>query len=151
MQAVEYFLQRVEDADQTLADYGQMAYDTGLSLHDFSETVNSVLDVQRSWRRFFQKSWDVARSWKRLAPAHSHLPVPVVVLLAMQSVAALWGWHDLCACLGLAFLGLLRPGELLQLARRDLVLSAQALHPRDRLYVNIPRSKTSSRGARHST
>ena len=87
MQVVEYFLQRVEDADQT-PDYGQMAYDTGLSLHDFSETVNSVLDVQRSWRRFFQKSWDVARSWKRLAPAHSHLPVPVVVLLAMQSVAA---------------------------------------------------------------
>ena len=48
--------------------YGQMAYDTGLSLHDFSETVNSVLDVQRSWRRFFQKLWDVARSYYYIVP-----------------------------------------------------------------------------------
>ena len=96
-----------------------------------------------------QKAWDVARSWKHLAPAHSHQPVPAIVLLAMQAVSILWGWWDLSRCLGLAFLGLLRPGELLQLTRRDLVLPEQALNPTHRLFVNIPHSKTSTRGARH--
>ena len=145
----EFYQLRVEEADQLLADFGQQAYDTGLSLSDFSETVNAVIDLQRSWRRSIQKAWDVARSWKTLAPALSHQPVPAIVLLAMQSLALLWGWWDLSGCLGLAFMGLLRPNELLKLTRQDLVLPEQAYNPPARLYINIPHSKTSARGARH--
>ena len=44
----EFYQLRVEEADQLLADFGQQAYDTGLSLSDFSETVNAVIDLQRS-------------------------------------------------------------------------------------------------------
>jgi hypothetical protein len=145
----EYFLQGAEAADQILADYGQMSYEAGLSLHDYSETINAILDVQRTWRKLIQKSWDVARAWRRLAPLHSHRPMPVQILLAMQSVALLWGWLDFAGAVGIAFFGLLRPGELLSLTRSALVLPEQSLNPRGRLFIKIMSSKTSSRGARH--
>jgi hypothetical protein len=149
LSVAEFFLKGAEVADQILADYGQMSYESGLSLHDYSETINAVLDVQRTWRRVIQKSWDVARSWRRLAPLNSHRPIPVQILLAMQSVALLWGWWDFAGAIGIAFFGLLRPGELLSLTRSALVLPEQALNPRGRLYIKIMSSKTSSRGARH--
>ena len=56
-----------------------------------------------------------------MTESHSHSPIPDFVFLAFCSVALLWDWPDVAALLIGGFLGLLRPGEMLQLQGQDIV------------------------------
>ena len=39
----------IGEADALLALYGQASYDGGFSMHDFSETINAIVDGRRDW------------------------------------------------------------------------------------------------------
>ena len=89
-------------------------------MHDFSETINAMVDGRRDWRRLAVKTPDVAKAWRRLYPATCHIPSPLPALLAMQTAAMRRGGVLFTAALGLGFLGLFRPSELLGLAMEDI-------------------------------
>ena len=93
----------------------------------FLETINGVLDMERSLRRQLQAAWDVARGWRELVPASNRVPTPPAVLLAMCALACLWEWHDFAILLLLCFEAMLRPGELLNLDRSDIILPSATL------------------------
>ena len=101
------------EVSRALAGYGQFLYDSGEPLGIYVDTINAVVDLDRSLRRQLQAAWDVADSWRALVPQRNHVPTPPVLSLAMISLALLWGWVDVAALIYLSFVAMLRPGELL--------------------------------------
>lgn len=134
------WLGELEHADAMLSDYGQSCFEDNGSLHDFSETLNAVVAGRPVWR--------LARAWRSLVPVRSHRPMPLPVFLAMQALALRRGEMRMCAALGLGFLGLLRPAELLKLTGKNLVTPRKFLGPPRLVYIDIGMSKSSHRGGR---
>lgn len=73
-------------------------------------------------RRRLQGAWDLAFSGVQAEPSSRHVAMPWQVLLAMTTVALMWGWADVAGCLALGWGALLRAGELIAAKRRDLLL-----------------------------
>jgi hypothetical protein len=140
----------LEVANTVLSSYGQACYDSGGSLHDHLETINAVVDGRRQWRKLTVLAWEVGKSWRRLVPVRCHTPVPLAVLLAMQTESIRRGWLLFAAALGLGFLGLLRPSEILNLHLEDVMTPSTLFGPPGRMFLRLGRTKTSHRsGAVH--
>lgn len=140
------WINRVELADTLLADYGQHCFENKGSLHDFAETLNAVVAGRPEWRRATAKAWRVAHAWRSLVPVKSHRPMPLPILLAMQAVAMRRCEFRMCAALGLGFLGLLRPAEVLKLKGKCLLKPLKLMGPPHLMYIDIGAAKSSSRG-----
>ncbi len=69
-----------------------------------------------------QGAWDLGYAWVREEPGNHHIAMPHQITLAMITVALMWGWIRLAGIIALGFSALLRPGELLNLVRSDLLL-----------------------------
>ncbi|CAK0817211.1 unnamed protein product, partial [Prorocentrum cordatum] len=69
------------DIARLLARCGQYLYDVGGPVGDFAETVNAVVDLDRSLRRQLQAAWDVVDAWQLLALA----PADVLLRSALIS------------------------------------------------------------------
>lgn len=104
------------------ARYGQHCYDTGASLHDFSETINAVMQGRRESRRLTVRAWDCARTWRRLFPVRNHEPVSVALLLATCDAGGGARPQPAAAALVIGGVGLLKPAELVALRIGDLLL-----------------------------
>ena len=78
------------EMSQALAAYGQFLFDSGEPLGIYVDTINAVVDADRSLRRQLQAAWDVADAWRALVPARNHVPTPPVLSLAMVSLALMW-------------------------------------------------------------
>lgn len=105
-----------------LAVYGQWLYDRGRSLLEFSEVINSMVDIVPAWRRELNAAWAVAWAWKGVTDAHNHVPCPALVVQAFAGalLEARRPVHALALLVG--FAALLRPIELARLTLHDVVL-----------------------------
>ena len=56
-----FLLLPLETADILLATFGQASFEGRTSCHDFVETINAVVDSQRTWKRATIRAWDVAK------------------------------------------------------------------------------------------
>ena len=70
----------------------------------------------------------------------------LMVVYALATTALLWKWPRIAVALILAFLGLLRPAEIIGLRRQDLVLPGDHFDD-EVLYVHIGQPKTRHRAA----
>lgn len=134
-------LGKVEHADALLTDYGQYCFEEGGSLHDYSARWSpggrgSVVPLPRH---------GVWRAWRSLVPVQSNRPMPLPVLLATQALALRRCAVRMCAPLGLGFLGLLRPAEVLKLMGKSLVTPRKVMGPPHLMYIDIGASKSSYR------
>ena len=68
--------------------------------------------------------------------------------MAIAVVALAWGWTDFAALLLIGFHAALRPGEMIALTRRTLLLPGDLLGPADVGFVIIETPKTRKRSAR---
>eukprot|EP00435_Cladocopium_sp_Y103_P039317 s2363_g10.t1 len=99
-------------------------------------------------RKQLAVAWDFAYSWIE-EPFGHHPALPASVLLAIMSVAILWGWLNEAAVFGLAWCGILRIGEVLQATRADLVLPRDAVSGTQYALLKIREPKTRGRHAKH--
>lgn len=128
-------------ADTTLAAYGRYLFQHGRSRLVYAETINAVVDIERSWRRLLEAAWDVAWVWKGLADTGNNQAMPAEVVLAVMSLGIVWGWFDMAILLGLGFFGMLRPGELAGLLAGDLVFSDVAGRPALFVHIRLPKMR----------
>ena len=105
-----------------LARYGQALYDNGYARYWYTLAVLAVADEDRSLRRELSAAWEVDWAWKSLTPAHSHIPMPLELLLALVSLALLWKWSGIATLLLLGFTGALRRGEIQPLSPQHVLL-----------------------------
>eukprot|EP00435_Cladocopium_sp_Y103_P061685 s1586_g23.t1 len=139
----------VDEINAVLIRYGRTLYTAGKPYTVYAETINMLSAKKPVMRRQLQGAWDLAFSWVQAEPSAHHVAMPWQVLLAMVTVALMWGWTDVAGCLSLGWGALLRAGEILMARRRDLLL------PRDvdeticfaLLAINEP--KTRHTGPKH--
>jgi hypothetical protein len=74
-----------------LTSYGQELYKAGKAYGIFAETINSVAAARPQIRKQLTGAWDYAFSWLADEPFSHHPALPASVLLALMSVALLWG------------------------------------------------------------
>ena len=119
---VELAKRDIEQVNEVFIWYGQWLFEEGRPYYHYAETLNAFSVQCPSIRRQLQASWDLAFSWQRLEPPTHHTALPWQVLLAILTVAFLWGWDDVAGVIALCWGGLARVGEVMAARRRDLVL-----------------------------
>ena len=75
--------------------------------------------------------------------------MPWQVLLAIISVAWVWGWHELAGVVALSWGGLTRIGEVLEATRAELIMPRDFGSSFNYMLLQIKEPKTRFRAARH--
>ena len=140
---------QVEQIGEALVAYGQFLFRSGQAYYKFSETINAVASLRPAIRRSLSRPWDLAFAWLTEEPSCHHPALPKSILLAIMTVALIWGWPVEAAIFGLTWAGLLRIGETLSALRQDLVLPDDAAPGTRFLLLQIRQPKTRGRAARH--
>jgi hypothetical protein len=107
--------QYVDEITAVMVRYGRALYAAGKP-YKYVSSKRPVL------RRQLQGAWDLAFSWVQAEPSAHHVAMPWQVLLAITTVALIWGWTDVAGCVALGWGALLRAGEILAAERKDLLL-----------------------------
>jgi len=132
-----------------LVEYGQALYAAGRPYSHYSETVNAVSAAKPTIRRMLTGAWDFAFAWLREEPGEHHLACPFQVLLALLSLAILWGWPLVAGVISLSWGAVCRIGEVLQAMRKDLVLPSDVGDTMQAVFLRVQEPKTRFRAARH--
>ena len=138
-----------EEVSKALARFGRELFEAGFPYWHLAETINAVAAKRPEIRRQLQGAWDVAFAWMSLEPHTHHVAMPAVVLLAVLSVALLWGWRTEAGLFGLSWGALLRIGEAIGATRASLVLPRDVLGAQQFILLRIAEPKTRFRAARH--
>ena len=126
----------------SLVGYGKFLFYGGYPKYMFSETTNAVNHRFKHFRPHWAPAWAVLSRWQEEEPSERGIVLLEALLKAALAVAFAWGWPRFAAALLLGFHGLLRPGEILGLRRRDLILPRDLLSTTRIAYVRILYSKT---------
>lgn len=133
---------------QQLVAYGRDLYACLRPLGDYTETVNAVIDADRTLRRFLTPAWDLAGLWRAMEPPEHRLAMPPLILLAFVSVALAWGWPKFASLISLGWTAFLRPSEFLTARREHICLPRDSLRDEPHAWLRIPAPKARFRGAR---
>lgn len=138
-----------EEICKWLVLFGQDCYASGKTYGSFSETINAVAAARPLIKRQLAPAWDLAFAWLCDEPHRHHPALPASVLLAMLSVALMWGWPFKAGILALTWNGILRIGETLMAQRKDLVLIKDSMPGINFILLRIKMPKTRGRSAKH--
>ena len=143
--------ENVEEINCLLTRYGRELYRGGRTYNQFAETINELTSRKPPLRRLVQSAWDLGYTWRKVEPSVHHIAMPAMVLLAVLSTCFAWGWTRLAGCFALMWGGLLRPGEMTNATRGDLLLpdDVQSQMPFCLLAVKEPKTRFSN--ARHQS
>lgn len=89
--------------------------------------------------------------WGSHEPSEHHQAMPEQILIAVISVAWLWGWRREAAAFALCWGALLRVGELLASYRSDLITPEDVDFTINYILLKIKEPKTRYRAARHQS
>ena len=145
----------VDQVNEVFIWYGQWLFEEGRPYYHYSKTLNTFSSYCPSIRRQLQPAWDLAFAWQRQEPPKHHTALPWQLLLAMLTVALLWGWDDVAGILALCWGGLARVGEAMAAKRRDLVLpqdvGKECTWGTKQIFMAILEPKTRFRAAKHQS
>ena len=131
-----------------LVAYGQEMFLAGKAYGKYAETLNAVAAARPSIKKQLTMAWDLAFAWLADEPFEHHPALPLSILLAMLSVALMWGWPTEAAILSMTWAGILRIGETLMATRSDLILLQDSAPGVGFALLRIRSPKTRGRAAR---
>eukprot|EP00434_Breviolum_minutum_P034390 symbB.v1.2.030438.t1/scaffold3423.1/size57148/1 len=139
----------VEEINILLCRFGRQLFEAGKTYNQYAETINSITSIRPSLRRQMQGAWDLGYAWMRQEPSQHHLAMPGVVLLSMITTALMWGRVFFAGCLALGWGSLLRPGEIFNMQRRNLLFPSDGGFSVSYCLVSLMEPKTRFTAARH--
>ena len=89
-----------------LTEFGREMYYAGKPYGRFSETINAVASRRPVIRKALVQAWDLAFAWQADEPREHHPAMPLSVLLAICSLALLWGWPHEAAIFAMTWSGI---------------------------------------------
>ena len=140
-----------DDLNVLLCRYGRQLYQSGKTYNTFAETINAVATRKPVLRRSLQGAWDLGYAWVRAEPSQHHVAMPAPILCAMVSLAITWGWLHVAGCIALCWGAFLRPGELLNACRSDLLLPSDLAGSIRFALLSIQEPKSRHTTARHQS
>jgi len=138
-----------EEITYWLVQYGQQMYLAGRAYGKYAETVNAIAMMRPSIKKQLTGAWDLAFAWLADEPCQHHPALPLSILLALCSLALLWGWPVEASLLAMTWCGIMRIGETLLTTRGDLILPGDSAPGTNFVLVRIRMPKTRGRAARH--
>ena len=139
----------VEEINVILCKFGRTLYGAGKTYTQYAETINGITSLRPSLRRQMQGAWDLGFAWMRQEPSQHHVAMPSIILLSMITTALLWGWTYFAGSLALGWGALLRPGEIFNLKRHNLLFPSDSGFSIQYLLVSLQEPKTRFTTARH--
>ena len=128
-----------------MREYGFGLYDAQRTQGELKETILSIQDQFGYAKPALSAAWRVVSTWERLEPSEARAPLPFMIFRSMLAVALGWGWSRMALALYVSFYCLLRPGELFDLRRCDILMEEEEGAA---VMVRIRKSKRWVRGAR---
>ena len=138
-----------EEISGYLVKYGQDMFLAGRAYGKYAETINAVATYRPIVKKQLTIAWDLAFAWLADEPFQHHPALPLSILLALLSVALMWGWPVEAAIIGLTWSGILRIGETMIATRGDLILPQDSAPGVNFALLRIRTPKTRGRAARH--
>jgi hypothetical protein len=132
---------------EALRLFGQHLWQNRRSRGDYVRLVNAIRDRKPEWSHSLRAAWDVDRKWQVEEPVTHRTPLPASTFRAAFVIALLFGFIPFAATLLLGFLGGLRPGELLRIIRRTILLPSDLGADDQIIFVVIEKPKTRKRSA----
>ena len=145
------YLFEPERVSEILVAYGKEMFFAGRPFGRFSETINALTAKRPGLRRNVAAAWDLAFCWAADEPHEHHPALPLTILLAISSLALLWGWPIEACIFMMTWTGLLRIGEALSTRREDLILPRDAEPGFHSVLIKIRQPKTRGRAAKHQS
>lgn len=127
------------DLDGVLCEYIELQWARGTSLYFISDGLSGLHFFWPELRGVLRNSWRMFKNWRRIESPVRAPPITPLVVRALISRAVQLQEVSFACMLALGFHGLLRTGELLQVARKDLELGA------DCGILRLPQSKSGQR------
>ena len=128
-----------------IREFGFALYDAQRTQGELKETILSIQDRFGYAKPALSAAWRVVSTWERLEPTKARAPLPFVVFQSMLVVALGWQWYRMALALYISFFCLLRPGELFDLMRCDVLMEDEE---GSAVMLCIRKSKRWVRGAR---
>ena len=126
-------------ANAALVAFVQAQFDDKCSLWVSKAAVLGIQTLYRELQGHLRPAWDSISSWKMQTPVLSRRPMQRVVLEALLSYTCaaafcfdtvrLFEWLIFGITLRVGWWGLLRPGEIFKLRRKDMRWPTSKLHP----------------------
>ena len=152
---LRHFLDASGDVSERVASllvaYGQALFRGGQPYYKYSETINAVASLKPSIRRSLSYAWDLAFAWLSGEPHCHHKAMPLGILLAVLTTALAWGWAAEAGIFGMAWAGLLRPGEALSADAQTLSCRVTLLQVPGMPWSSSGTQRTRGRAARHQS
>ena len=128
-----------------IREFGFGLYDAQRTQGEMKEMLLSVQDRFGWAKPALESGWKIVSTWERLEPSEARAPLPYVVFRALLSAALGWRWFQTALALFVSFHCLLRPGELYELRRSDVLMEGDE---NSSLIIRIAKGKRWVRGAR---
>ena len=127
--------------------FGNAAFKEGKSLYLYRHLVVHVQKSFAECKPFMGPCWDNISRWELVEPVSHRPPLPTALFYAMLGVALQWRWYRFSTVLGIAFLGIARPGEVIHALRSDLILPSDMLgYGAGIAYLRIGHAKSRRKG-----
>lgn len=145
-----------KEVDETLEQFVHAQHAAGLksSLRTAKHAVLMLQIMRPRLRRTLQNTWEALKSWEESQPSRFRAPLPLALLVAMVCCSRLRAanstserdremWYVFSALLLVGFFGLLRPGELVNIAGKDVSLPNSLTLGSSFAVIRIARPKNS--------
>ncbi|CAE7650684.1 unnamed protein product, partial [Symbiodinium necroappetens] len=139
----EQLLQSSVTTSALLKEYGAHLFECGATLSSFRHLITYAQRNYADFRHHAKACWNLVSQWEQLEPLVHRPPLPHKMGEAMAAVALSWHWPRFGLLLLIAFFGIMRIGEVLQLTRADLVLPSDLLSDKkDQLFVKVSAARS---------
>ncbi|CAE7783212.1 Ttll4 [Symbiodinium sp. CCMP2456] len=134
----EELLQSSVTTSALLKEYGEHLFESGATLSAFRHLITFAQRTYSDFKQHAKVCCDMVTRWEQLEPLVHRPPLPHKLCEAMVAIALSWNWPRFGLLLLIAFFGIMRIGEVLQLSRAELVLPSDLLSDKtDQLFVKV--------------
>lgn len=105
--------------------------------------ITGMQDLYPQVRPHLNVAWHIDRKWQHHEPGFCRAVLPAVAIRAVLCLGALWKWRPFVGLVLLGFAGMLRPNEMVQLVRRDLIFPRDLAYDMSCMFIYLQNPKTS--------
>jgi len=149
----------IPQLDRLLRDYVQHLFRQGAAVGEAKRVLFAAQRERRPLKGNLPESWEAVSEWESEEPSGTHVPLPRRAYAAAVALCVMWAsapaahvaWFEMLRALIIGWVGLSRPGELLRLRRRDVVLPSDLGEVDTIAFIiyTLPKGRWSRRAPKH--
>lgn len=127
----------------SLRAYGMYLFEHGYPRYLLVYAITGMQDLYPQLKPHLNVAWHIDRKWQQHEPGFCRAVLPAVAVRSVLCLGALWKWYPFVGIVLLGFAGMLRPSEMVNLVRRDLVFPRDVAYDMSCMFIHLRNPKTS--------